>query len=222
MRLALLVLLAVGPAARAGEPVPPRDWLWHMVSECLDAGKPDYCRRCRRPIDGSCGEVPCAESIAVWTVDDQFAAIRDRKMCGCPPGFVHGLAIPRTPIKGIEDPRRPRGLWAFAWKVAREKIPKASEILLVVNGPTRRTQDQLHVHALRLSSEGRRRLAETHPEAVAGLMDVWDAAARHAKAQGLTGWYGVAAAQADSGDGFIVSASAGDHPETEFGQAFCR
>src|SRR6185369_14498022 len=101
--------------------------------------------------------------------------------CGCPPEFAHGLALPRAPVTGVEDPKRPAGLWAFAWKTARTKIADEGAILLAVNGPTRRTQDQLHVHMLRLSEGGRRKLLDERPERVVDLAQVWAAAERHAQ-----------------------------------------
>ena len=42
--------------------------------------------------------------------------VRDRKMCGCPADFVHGLTIPLRRVTGVEDPRLPDDIWAFAWK----------------------------------------------------------------------------------------------------------
>ncbi len=199
-----------------------RDWLWHIVSQCMDASAPDYCVRCRRPLPGKCGPTPCPETSPVWSVEKEFVAIQDRKMCGCPLGFVHGLALPRVAVKGVEDPKRPDGLWDFAWKTARVAITDESAILLAVNGPTRRTQDQLHVHMVRLSADGRKLLAQAMPETVPDLKGVWKAAARSAKKREIKGWYGIAVARADDGKGFIVAATASDHPETEFGQAFCK
>lgn len=220
MRSAFLIAMLLSPA-RAAKPG-PRDWLWHIVSECLDAERPDLCERCLRPAPGRCGDVPCEDRTFVWSVENDYAAVQDRKMCGCPPEFAHGLALPRVPVAGVEDPRRPAGLWAFAWKTARARIVNEGEILLAVNGPSRRTQDQLHVHMLRLSADGRQKLAATSPERVSDLAQVWTAAERHAQRIGVDGWYGIAVARAADGPDFLVAASPGDHPETEFGRAFCR
>ena len=218
--LAGALALLYSPARAAGPG--PRGWLWHIVSQCLDTTAADYCARCLRPAPGLCGDVACVDRTFAWVVSTDFVAIQDRKMCGCPTDFVHGLAMPRTPVKGVEDPNRPEAIWPFAWEAAKAKISNEGEILLAVNGPGRRTQDQLHVHILRLLPDGRKRLAEIKPARVTDLGLVWEAASRHAKSLGLKGWYGVVVARTEDGKAFLVAASAGDHPETEFGHALCR
>ncbi|HEX4047976.1 MAG TPA: CDP-diacylglycerol diphosphatase [Elusimicrobiota bacterium] len=217
---AVLALLAA-PAGAKDAPPAAKDWLRHIVSRCIDASPTDYCDRCLRPQPGRCGKTACADETVVWDESADFVAIRDRKMCGCGGGFVHGLALPRAPVAGVEDPRRPAGIWAFAWKAARGKIPDEDRILLAVNGPQRRSQDQLHVHLIRLARSGRERLAALDPEKVSRLDEIWPAAARSAARQGLRGWYGVAAARDASGKGFIVAADGEGHPETRFGVALC-
>lgn len=219
MRLILLALL-LSPA-RAAAPG-RRDWLWHIVSRCLDTKAADYCARCLRPAPGLCGDVPCENRTFLWKETPDFAAIQDRKMCGCPADYVHGLALPRVPVLGVEDPKRPAGVWAFAWTAAKARIADEREILLAVNGPGRRTQDQLHVHILRLRPDGRRRLLDASAEKIDDLSRAWDAAARHAKRLGLKGWYGVAVAQAEDGKSFLVAAVPDGGTETDYGLAFCR
>ncbi|MDE2491913.1 MAG: CDP-diacylglycerol diphosphatase [Elusimicrobia bacterium] len=226
MRLPLALLLAALPslpsfAARTAPP-PRSGWLWHIVSRCVDAKAPDYCDRCLRPAPGLCGEVRCEDRTVVWRLSKSFVAIRDMKMCGCPKGFVHGLALPRTPVTGVEDPRRPVGIWAFAWKAARAEIADPGEILLAVNAPWRRSQSQLHVHLIRLAPGARARLEALKPGRAASLDGAWAAAARDARREGLKGWYGVAVARAGDGKSFLVLADGGGHPETRFGIARCR
>jgi hypothetical protein len=75
-----------------------RNALRVIISECLDPSAPSYCSKCPTPIQGACGVTSCMDSLEVWGETPEFVAIRDRKMCGCPPGFVHGLAIPRTRV----------------------------------------------------------------------------------------------------------------------------
>lgn len=217
---AVLALLSA-PARAKDAPPAAKDWLWHIVSRCVDVSAPGYCGRCLRPAPGRCGKAACADETVVWDETADFVAIRDRKMCGCGGGFVHGLALPRTPVTGVEDPKRPEGIWAFAWKAARGKIPDEDRVLLAVNGPQRRSQDQLHVHLIRLAASGRERLAALDPERLARLDGVWAAAARSAARQGLRGWYGVAVARDASGKGFLVAADGEGHPETRFGVALC-
>ena len=71
------------------------------------------------------------------------------KACGCAASFVAGLALPRMRVSGIEDPRRPEGIWPFAWHVAKDRIGNEREIALVMNPKTARSQQLMHVHILR-------------------------------------------------------------------------
>jgi CDP-diacylglycerol pyrophosphatase len=108
-------------------------------------------------------------------VSDAFIAMRDIKMCSCPAGFVHGLAIPRTAVRGVEAPQLPQDIWSFAWAVARRKIEDTSVIALVVNSARQRSQDQLHVHLLRLRGDARQNLSG-RLAAISRLEDVWNTA----------------------------------------------
>ena len=141
-------------------------------------------------------------------------------MCGCPAGFVHGLALPRQRVTGVEDPRRPPGIWSFAWEAARSRIAEQQDIALVVNPPDLRTQDQLHVHLVRLAPGARRGLAATSPARTTSLAEVWAIADRSAAAAGAAS-YGVLVAREDRGPGFIVAVDAAS-PEYRFTVAECR
>ena len=55
----------------------------------------------------------------LWVESNNYLVISDSKMCGCPEGFVHGLALPRAHITGIEDKVLPDGIWKFAWDAAK-------------------------------------------------------------------------------------------------------
>jgi len=101
-------------------------------------------------------------------------------MCGCPSGFVHAIAMPRFPVTGVEDARRPDGLWSFAWDAARSRIAEPSEIALEVNPPSKRTQDHLHVHLVRLSADARAWVTALEPVRIGRLDDTWIAAAANA------------------------------------------
>lgn len=217
--LGLLVALATLGACATPPPV-PRTVLWDIVSTCLDPEVPGYCERCRTPRTGTCAlDRPCEKTTDVWSLTEAFVAIRDIKMCGCPAAFVHGLAIPRDPVTGIEDRRRPPGIWAFAWDVARQRIAETSEIALVVNPPDLRSQDQLHVHLVRLQPGARARIDASAPERVTQLDQVWDAASRRAARTGLAG-YGVLVTP-DPAGGFLVLPGAAS-PESEFTVSRCR
>ena len=162
--------LSALPAGEGGS----RDALWGIVSACLGSEDAGYCRRCEFPrVDSACARSSrCEDTTEIWDQTDEYVAIRDIKMCSCPAGFVHGLALPRAKVSGIEASPPPGGIWAFAWAVARQKIVEDSTIALVVNSARRRTQDQLHVHLVRLRDDARRnftgRMGSVHR-----LDDVW-------------------------------------------------
>ena len=79
------------------------------------------------------------------------------------------------------------------------RIADEQQIALVVNPPgLERTQDQLHVHLVRLGPGARARLAADSPARTPDLDQVWDVAARHAAARGLA-TYGVLVMRDDGG-----------------------
>jgi len=193
----VLVPLSAGAAG-------DRTVLWNIVTNCLDASGADYCAACRWPrVDNPCPpKAACRDTTEVWAESADFVALRDAKMCGCPAGFVHGLALPRAKVTGVEDPRRPDGIWAFAWAVARRRMGGDPAIALVVNPATQRGQDQLHVHLLRLRGDAQNLLARRPADRVTDLDQVWKVAARRAAAEGLAD-YGVLVVARQEG-GFMV------------------
>jgi CDP-diacylglycerol pyrophosphatase len=154
-----------------------RLFLRGVVQQCLVTTGPDYCSQCQTPrADSLCAQHDvCEKSIEVWAQTDDFVALRDIKMCGCRADFVHGLALPRRPVSGVEDGRRPEGIWAFAWAQGRAKIA-ADELALVVNPKSERSQDQLHVHIVRLRPQARAMLAALPSRSLATLSDIWSQA----------------------------------------------
>lgn len=155
------------------------DALWGIVSNCIDTGAADYCTTCNSPqAEAACPPRPCSETTQVWAETNDFVAIRDRKMCGCPDGFVHGLALPRSRVTGVEDPARPDGIWDFAWKAAEQKLPE-NDIALAVNPQSRRSQNQLHVHIVRVRRESLPTDAARTAH-IDSLAKVWETAARKA------------------------------------------
>jgi CDP-diacylglycerol pyrophosphatase len=173
---ATALLVAVAAAANAADTARPRDRniLWKIVSACVGPEDADYCQRCISPRAGSaCAEKQrCEHTTDVWEASDEFIAMRDIKMCSCPAGFVHGLVVPRAAVRGIEAPQLPQRIWSFAWAVARRKIDDAAAIALVVNSARQRSQDQLHVHLLRLRSDARQNLSG-RMVSILRLEDVW-------------------------------------------------
>ena len=218
--LAVLILLGLssaGPAGAAGS----RDALWNIISGCLDPGAANYCATCRAPrVETPCAAGKgCRDTIEVWAQSDAFVALRDRKMCDCPQDFVHGLVLPRLRVTGVEDPRRPDGIWSFAWSVARDRIGDESDAALVVNPAGMRDQDQLHVHIVRLQKDARRRFGAARVTSVQKLDEVWGAASRSATAAGLAD-YGVLVARRPEG-GFTVLVDKVS-PEKSYAIARCR
>jgi CDP-diacylglycerol pyrophosphatase len=152
---ALAAAIAVaGCAASRDHPGTGPSALWTIVSRCVDRQTAAYCS-CPPFELSCCGNPSTPDADVVWARTPDFVVIRDLRMCGCPPGFVSGLAMPVTRVSGIEDPRRPEGIWPFAWEAARARIPDEQAIGLVLNPPDARTQNQMHVHLLRLRAEVR-------------------------------------------------------------------
>lgn len=152
-----LLFFAGAVAAQSAGDGGSRDKLWRIVSACLGPVDAGYCQRCESPrVDSACANKHrCEDTTEVWGETGEFVAIRNIKMCSCPAGFMHGLALPRARNRGVEEAPLPQGIWDFAWAVARGKIPDDSTIALVVNSARRRTQDQLHVHLVRLREDAR-------------------------------------------------------------------
>lgn len=212
----LALALTVGTASAAGA---SRDILLDLVTHCLDAATPDYCGQCRTPrSEARCGVAEdCRGTTEVWSLDSRYVAVRDRKMCGCAAGFVHGLAIPREAVRGVEDPARPDGIWQFAWEVARTRI-EAERIALAVNPARARSQDQLHVHLVRLRPGLAAELDAVAGAAVSDLAAVWRVAAGLAAERGYAD-YGVLVVPRATG-GFRVVVSP-DNPEKAYTEWQC-
>jgi CDP-diacylglycerol pyrophosphatase len=162
--------------------------------------------------DANCGVSECKKTNEVWALNTQYAALRDIKMCGCPAEFIHGLAMPREVITGVEDLNRQEGIWQFAWDVATERI-ELDSIALVVNPKSQRTQNQLHIHLVRLDKNARTHLSQYLPVQVNNLESIWATAANAARAKGLDD-YGVLVAQSSS-SGYMVVVTA-NSPEAAF------
>jgi CDP-diacylglycerol pyrophosphatase len=195
------------------------DILLNIVTECVGPQTTQYCSQCVSPrLDTQCGPPKaCKKTTEVWAMSQQYAAIRDYKMCGCPIGFVHGLAMPRNKVTGVEDPNRPEGIWQFAWDVALERI-ETTDIALAVNPQLQRSQNQLHVHIVRLDKNARVNFLKYSPVYIENLNQVWSTAARAAAERNLSD-YGVLVAQS-APEQFIVIVSA-NSPEAAFTTWHC-
>ena len=195
------------------------DILLEIVQNCFNVKTTNYCQLCRAPqLSANCsGTSSCSSSIEVWAENDDFVAIRDIKMCGCPPDFVHGLVLPKSVVTGIEDDLRSDEIWQFAWNVAEQRIP-IQEIALVVNSKSKRSQNQLHVHLVRLKPGWNPKLESSWMGTTENLSQIWSLASQVANAQQMTE-YGVLVAKSPQG-GYRLALTS-DSPEWEFTQAIC-
>jgi CDP-diacylglycerol pyrophosphatase len=199
---------------------PNSDILLDIVQHCVDPKLENYCTRCRAPIaEAACTlDTSCRKTTEVWSINTEYVAIRDIKMCACPASFVHGLVMPLQAITGVEDPLRPEGIWQYAWDIATKRI-ESDSIALVVNPQNFRSQNQLHVHLLRLKPEASTEFKSMATGTSANLLNIWQIAAEMAKQQNLSD-YGVLVTKEESG-GFRVVVTA-QSPGGLFTQYVCR
>ena len=193
--------------------------LLEIVQQCLRTDTPAYCEQCRAPqqIANCAGKNSCRATSEVWAENSEFVAIRDIKMCGCPPDFVHGLVMPKATVTGIEDSRRPDSIWTFSWQVALERL-KSHEIALAVNPLTKRTQNQLHVHVVRLKPGFHEKQSQHVVVSTRDLNAVWRLAQQAADERKMPE-YGVLVSAASNGE-FLVTLTS-QSPEGQFTQAVC-
>ena len=193
--------------------------LLEIVQQCLRTDTPAYCEQCRAPqqIANCPGKTSCHATSEVWAENSEFVAIRDIKMCGCPPDFVHGLVMPKATVTGIEDSRRPDSIWTFSWQVALERL-KSHEIALAVNPLTKRTQNQLHVHVVRLKPGFHDKQSQHVVVSTRDLNAVWRLAQQAADERKMPE-YGVLVSAAANGE-FLVTLTS-QSPEGQFTQAVC-
>ena len=190
------------------------DILLHIASQCVDPSIDNYCSQCMLPRrDANCGDISeCKKTNEVWALNTEYVAIRDIKMCGCPIDFIHGLAMPREVVTGVEDSNRQESIWQFAWDVAMQRIEPQS-IALAVNPKSQRTQNQLHIHLVRLDKNARTHLSQYLPVQVNNLESIWATAANEARAKSLNE-YGVLVTQSSTGIFMVIVTP--NSPEAEF------
>jgi CDP-diacylglycerol pyrophosphatase len=195
------------------------DMLLHIVEQCTHTSRAGYCEKCLAPqASAMCSQkTSCRATSEIWHETPEYVAMRDIKMCGCPSDFVHGLVLPRARVTGVEDANRPDGIWQFSWDIAKEKIPR-NEIALAVNPRTRRSQNQLHVHLVKLKEGAASRFLPTVTAHTQNLNNVWTLAANVAKTNDMAD-YGVLVV-ADKSSGYLVVVSR-ESPEALFTHAYC-
>ncbi|NBX62785.1 MAG: hypothetical protein EBT67_10340 [Betaproteobacteria bacterium] len=196
--LTLLVLAAPLQSAKALE-VARSDMLLHIVEECTNTQKPGYCEKCLAP------------------QRQAMCVMRDIKMCGCPKQFVHGLVLPKARVTGIEDPKRTEAIWQFAWDIARQRLD-TNEIALAVNPPSRRSQNQLHVHLVRLKPGINTDSFGNVTVRTQNLTNVWAVASESALKHQLKE-YGLLVTSDQQGGYLVVLTQ--DSPEMLYTQAYC-
>jgi len=191
------------PAQQCPPPDPARSHL-ERIADCLHQPS------CDRQIgQENLDDKDCVGSIYKWDQDPQgkFVAIRDIKMCQVrrkvhDPHFVHGLLMPFEHVCGIEDNKLYddsfaylRSMWKVGWEIALNKLPE-EEIALVVNPPTIRSEDHLHIHIVRRNGLA---LPPTWVRPLDNLDDVWRQALSFARGKGIM----------DNNYGILVCKSAG-------------
>ncbi len=215
--LALLLAAAAGAQPRGCE-ARQSGALWSIAQACRDPGDPARClQNPSLPV-----QLLVDDARVSW--NDRYIAIKDLKMtrppCDRDADFFHGLAIPLARVCGVEDDRRQSaagGVWAFAWSVARRLEPPVDEddIALAVEPPYLRSQNQLHVHIVRLLDAARARFPRDEApgaacaEHVDDLREVWTAAdrqwaCRRRLSPELPRWYGALVVRETDGGGALV------------------
>lgn len=180
------------------------DILLDIVQNCIAPQSANYCQKCRAPVASAlCGnQDSCQKTTEIWSSNEAFVAIRDIKMCSCPANFVHGLVLPKQTITGVEDPLRPDAIWPYAWDIASTRIEPES-IALVINPKNFRSQNQMHIHLVKLKPKARQELEKLRNDQVDNLLQVWNAAKQSAKEQQLED-YGVLVMRNASGTFNVV------------------
>ena len=193
-----------------------RDILFNIVNQCLNTQVTDYCNRCQSPKqEAVCeGKTTCKATIEIWNDTNEFLAMRDIKMCGCDADFVHGLVIPKAKVTGVEDANRPEAIWAFAWNEALRLIEQ-SEIALAVNPQFKRSQDQLHIHIVRLKTDTKARLNAQPLINVKDLNSVWSVAQRAADERRYSDYGVLVFAAAGGGFKLVVTQDSPEHLYTQ-------
>ncbi|QDD10716.1 CDP-diacylglycerol diphosphatase [Candidatus Methylopumilus planktonicus] len=190
------------------------DILLNIATQCINPKTQNYCNQCVSPrIDSSCGNPQdCKNTTEIWSENEQFVSIRDIKMCGCSKDFIHGLTMPRSEVTGIEDIRRQEEIWQFAWETSK-KIIEPNLIALAVNPKTHRSQNQLHVHLVRIDPKVKNKFNAYIFTYVKNLDHVWETAEKLAAKNSLID-YGILVTRATS-NRFTVLITP-NSPESEF------
>ena len=137
---ALLVACTANHTARVKPNPTPRDTLWQLVhGPCTAAAEKD-----------TFAPLPCTEVVLARGAQDGYAVLKDRS------GRFQYLVLPLAHVTGIESPAllaaNAANYFADAWNARlyveaalHERLPR-EDVVLIVNSPHGRSQDQLHIH----------------------------------------------------------------------------
>lgn len=237
----------------AAAPVPPKDRnvLWKFA-QCVDLQTSDG-NTDLQALGAACSDLDIVLNTTRYKDDPKekngWWIMEDHKMTGCPAdaggdkfAYIHALAIPHDKVTGAEQQSQaPQDIWESAWKTGTGlfKIPE-SDMILAANPRAQnqyRSQDQLHIHIVRMmpdarqelfqpgdaapveilnhSSGDKRHIARTY---VSRLSEVWAAAESAVKVFNSTlesGDYGIAVLRdADKGRYAVIVVD--DSPEKDF------
>jgi CDP-diacylglycerol pyrophosphatase len=221
LRFVYLMLLVVAQTVSTSVvAAAPSDTLLHIVQECIDPSTRNYCAQCRLPQKSAgCLAAPtCRSTVEIWAEDKDFVAMRDIKMCGCPDDFVHGLVLPKATITGVEDPNKPDSIWLFSWRVAISRMSE-EDIALVVNPRLRRTQNQLHVHLVRLKPDSRSQFGLHMLGETSDISSVWHIAQQAADVRKMDDFGVLVFRTSPDNFGVVISS---DSLEGLYTQAVCQ
>ena len=193
--------------------------LWEIAANCVE---PRPSAAWQVPI-GCEGQLPAPErlcpTIRLQAAASHVITFNDSKMNRCPGHLVHTLTIPREPVCGDDDPDRftqAEDGFQTAWSVGERLIAEQDRIALVVNSAAQRSQNQLHIHTVRLRPGARQQLESlpVKPRHIDDLAQAWAALQSHAEESGFGGLYGAVVIRDTNAPGWLAAAVDG-HSEPD-------
>lgn len=201
--------------------------LWEIAANCtshpVQWEPPKTCEGAMLPPSSLCASVVFQDKDG----DPQSVTFNDNRMNPClasKPGFMHLLTIPRKRVCGNDDPARfdmASSIWGSAWNAAKSYLAKQQQegniadaaggmknVALVVNSLQQRSQNQLHVHAVRLKPGARAEIMQLSPPPVHvnSLQQVWEASDRLSEGRAS---YGMLVMGDLENPGFLVAVTDG-------------
>ena len=184
-----------------------------IASNCTPSGEPAPGSAAWNPPAVCEGQLPTVPQLCGSVKYQEFSettiAFNDRKMNECPGRMVHTLTLPRRQVCGEEDPDRRSAaadIFETAWRIGVRLIARPDDAALVLNSRAQRSQNQLHVHTVKLKPGARAEIEAlaVKPKPIEDLRETWDAAERHASESGFGDVYGTIVIQYP-GRGWLVA-----------------